>query len=114
MGVLCLDMIAINEPTWIWATDGELRMKDMAERAVNAVGIPEKYGPIDWVIPPWGTSDHYPFQLEGIGTLCCTWHGDTWPHTHLPSDTAAEFKYDVYKDTLDFCEPVLRDLVRAF
>jgi Zn-dependent M28 family amino/carboxypeptidase len=109
---VCLDMIACNEPTWIWATDGELRIKNRAERAANAIGIPEKYRPIEWVVPPWGTSDHYPFQLEGVGVLCCTWHGDTWPHTHLPSDTVEHFDADVYQDTLDLCEPVIRDLAR--
>ncbi len=112
--VVCLDMIACNDPTWIWATDGELRIKDKAERAAEAIGIPERYGPIEWVVPPWGTSDHYPFQLEGVGVLCCTWHGDIWPHTHLPSDTAQQFDVQVYNDTLELCQPVLEDLARAF
>ncbi len=109
---VCLDMIACNEPTWIWATDGERRIKDLAERSANAIGIPEKYGPIEWITDPWATSDQYPFQAEGVGVMCCTWHGDTWPHTHLPSDTVAEFDSAVYNDTLDLCEPVVRDLAR--
>jgi len=111
---VCLDMIACNEPTWIWATDGELRIKDKTQKVAEAIGIPDKYGPIEWVVPPWGTSDHYPFQLEGVGVLCCTWHGDIWPHTHLPSDTIDEFNMEVYKDTLDLCQLVLQDLSRAF